>query len=73
MPTIGIPMGGGKGGVIVDPTNLSLGELERLSRRYFADMIEVFGPDRDVPAPDVNTNPQSYGVVHGHVLDAPRR
>lgn len=56
--TIGIPMGGGKGGVIVDPTELSVGELERLSRRYFAEMIEMFGPDRDVPAPDVNTNPQ---------------
>jgi glutamate dehydrogenase/leucine dehydrogenase len=56
--TIGIPMGGGKGGVIVDPRKLSLGELERLSRRYFAELIDLFGPDRDVPAPDVNTNPQ---------------
>jgi glutamate dehydrogenase (NAD(P)+) len=56
--TVGIPMGGGKGGVIVDPSKLSLGELERLSRRYFAEMIEMFGPDRDVPAPDVGTNPQ---------------
>ena len=70
--TIGIPMGGGKGGVIVDPTKLSLGELERLSRRYFAEMIELFGPDRDVPAPDVNTNPQvmawfmdTYSMHHG--------
>jgi len=56
--TIGIPMGGGKGGVVVDPRQLSVGELERLSRRYFAEMIDLFGPDRDVPAPDVNTNPQ---------------
>lgn len=56
--TIGIPMGGGKGGVIVDPRKLSRGELERLSRRYFAELIDRFGPDRDVPAPDVNTNPQ---------------
>lgn len=55
---VGIPMGGGKGGVVVDPRKLSLGELERLSRRYFAEMISMFGPDRDVPAPDVNTNPQ---------------
>ena len=55
---IGIPMGGGKGGVIVDPSQLTTGELERLSRRYFAEMIDSFGPDRDVPAPDVNTNPQ---------------
>lgn len=70
--TIGIPMGGAKGGVIVDPTKLSHGELERLSRRYFAEMIEMFGPDRDVPAPDVNTNPQvmawfmdTYSMHHG--------
>lgn len=55
---VNIPMGGGKGGVIVDPTKLSQGELERLARRYFAEMIDLFGPDRDVPAPDVNTNPQ---------------
>ena len=55
---VGIPMGGGKGGVIVDPRELSMGEMERLSRRYFAEMIDLFGPDRDIPAPDVNTNPQ---------------
>ncbi|MFN3821194.1 MAG: Glu/Leu/Phe/Val family dehydrogenase, partial [bacterium] len=55
---VNIPMGGGKGGIIVDPTKLSQGELERLSRRYFAELVELFGPDRDVPAPDVNTNPQ---------------
>ncbi|MBK6765999.1 MAG: Glu/Leu/Phe/Val dehydrogenase [bacterium] len=53
-----IPMGGGKGGIIVDPQKLSHGELERLSRRYFSELEEMFGPDRDVPAPDVNTNPQ---------------
>lgn len=53
-----IPMGGGKGGIIVDPKKLSLGELERLSRRYFSELEDMFGPDRDVPAPDVNTNPQ---------------
>ena len=55
---VGIPMGGGKGGIVVDPKKLSLGELERLARRYFAEMIDLFGPDSDVPAPDVNTNPQ---------------
>jgi glutamate dehydrogenase (NAD(P)+) len=55
---VDIPMGGAKGGVIVDPSRLSFGELERLSRRYFADLIEAFGPDRDIAAPDVNTNPQ---------------
>jgi len=53
-----IPMGGGKGGIIVDPQKLSVGELERLSRRYFSELEDMFGPDRDVPAPDVNTNPQ---------------
>ena len=55
---VGIPMGGGKGGIVVDPRKLSLSELERLARRYFAEMIDLFGPDKDVPAPDVNTNPQ---------------
>lgn len=56
-----IPMGGAKGGIIVDPKKLSLGELERLSRRYFSELEEMFGPDRDVPAPDVNTTPQIMG------------
>lgn len=55
---VGIPMGGGKDGVVVDPRKLSQGELERLARRYFAEMIDLFGPDKDIPAPDVNTNPQ---------------
>ncbi|HEY3294617.1 MAG TPA: Glu/Leu/Phe/Val dehydrogenase [bacterium] len=55
---VDIPMGGGKGGIIVDPSKLSVGEMERLSRRYFAELEDIFGPDRDVPAPDVNTTPQ---------------
>ena len=55
---VGVPFGGGKGGVIVDPRQLSQNELERLTRRYFAEMADLFGPDQDVPAPDVNTNPQ---------------
>ncbi len=55
---VDVPFGGGKGGVIVDPSELSTSELERLARRYFAEMGDLFGPDRDVPAPDVNTNPQ---------------
>ena len=54
---VNIPMGGGKGGIVVDPSELSLGELERLARRYMAEMIDIFGPDRDIPAPDVNTGP----------------
>ena len=55
---VGVPFGGGKGGVVVDPTQLSRSELENLARRYFAEMSDLFGPDSDVPAPDVNTNPQ---------------
>lgn len=55
---VNIPFGGGKGGVICDPQKMSEGELERLTRRYVADMIELFGPDDDVPAPDVGTGPK---------------
>ncbi len=55
---VNIPFGGAKGGVIVDPARLSTGELERLTRRYAADFEDLFGADRDVPAPDVNTNAQ---------------
>ncbi len=58
---VNIPMGGGKGGIVVDPSKLSLGELERLARRYMAELADVFGPDRDVPAPDVNTGPMIMG------------
>jgi glutamate dehydrogenase (NAD(P)+) len=54
----GIPFGGAKGGVVVDPKKLSLGELERLTRRYAAEISVLIGPDRDIPAPDVNTTPQ---------------
>jgi glutamate dehydrogenase (NAD(P)+) len=55
---VNIPFGGGKGGVICDPQKLSKGELERLTRRYAADLSDLFGPESDVPAPDVNTNAQ---------------
>lgn len=55
---VGVPFGGGKGGVVVDPTKLSQNELENLTRRYCAELIELFGPDSDIPAPDVNTNAQ---------------
>lgn len=55
---VGIPFGGGKGGVIVDPKKLSVGELERLSRAYMRGFANYFGAFMDVPAPDVNTNPQ---------------
>ncbi len=55
---VGIPFGGAKGGITCDPKKLSRGELERLTRRYTADIIEVIGPEIDVPAPDVNTDAQ---------------
>src|ERR671936_738350 len=53
---VNLPFGGAKGGVICDPVKLSVGELERLTRRYTAGIIATLGPDSDVPAPDVNTN-----------------
>ena len=53
---VNIPFGGAKGGVVCDPLKMSPGELERLTRRYTAGIIEILGPDSDVPAPDVNTN-----------------
>jgi glutamate dehydrogenase (NAD(P)+) len=53
---VNIPFGGAKGGVVCDPFSMSAGELERLTRRYTSGIIEVLGPDSDVPAPDVNTN-----------------
>ena len=55
---IGIPMGGAKGGIVVDPKKLSIPELERLSRGYVRAMRDFIGPDKDIPAPDVNTTPQ---------------
>ncbi len=54
----GIPFGGAKGGVIVDPTRLSRNELERLTRRYASEISVLIGSERDIPAPDVNTTPQ---------------
>ena len=57
----GLPYGGAKGGVIVNPGLLSLGELERLSRRYMQELLPVIGPQVDVPAPDVGTNEQIMG------------
>ena len=53
---VNIPFGGAKGGVICQPNMMSEGELERMTRRYTAEIIEFLGPERDVPAPDVNTN-----------------
>src|SRR5687767_12034779 len=53
---LGLPFGGAKGGVRCDPSRLSLGELERLTRRYTWEIMPLLGPERDVPAPDVNTD-----------------
>ena len=55
---VGVPFGGAKGGVRCNPREMSAGEVERLTRRYTANLIDVFGPDRDIPAPDMNTNAQ---------------
>jgi glutamate dehydrogenase (NAD(P)+) len=56
---VNIPFGGAKGGIICDPRTMSQGELERLTRRYTAELIEFIGPEKDVPAPDVGTNEQT--------------
>ena len=60
---VNIPFGGGKGGVICDPDVLSPGELERITRRYTAEIMDIIGPERDVPAPDVNTNSQTMAWI----------
>jgi glutamate dehydrogenase (NAD(P)+) len=72
-----IPFGGGKGGVICDPTTMSKRELEALTRRYVAEIMDSIGPEKDVPAPDVNTNEQimawvmdTYSMHVGHTSTA---
>jgi len=72
---VGIPFGGGKGGVIVDPKKLSLKELEALTRRYTTEISVLIGPERDIPAPDVNTNAQvmawmmdTYSMHQGYTV-----
>ena len=60
---VNIPFGGAKGGVICDPKKMSQGELERMTRRYTAEIIEFLGPEKDVPAPDVNTNEQTMAWI----------
>ncbi len=57
--TVNIPYGGGKGGVICDPKRMSKGELERMTRRYFSEILPIVGPDKDIPAPDVYTDAQT--------------
>jgi glutamate dehydrogenase (NAD(P)+) len=56
---VNIPFGGAKGGIICDPRDMSLSELERLTRRYTAELLDFIGPEKDVPAPDMNTNEQT--------------
>ena len=58
-----IPFGGAKGGVVCDPAKLSQGELERITRRYTAEILDYIGPERDVPAPDMNTNEQTMAWI----------
>ncbi|MGA7830498.1 MAG: Glu/Leu/Phe/Val dehydrogenase [Terracidiphilus sp.] len=72
---VNIPFGGAKGGVICDPKKMSLGELERMTRRYTSEIIDFIGPEKDVPAPDVNTNEQTmawimdtYSMHKGHTV-----
>ena len=60
---VNVPFGGGKGGVICDPRQMSIGELERLTRRYTAELLDFIGPERDVPAPDMNTNEQTMAWI----------
>src|SRR3954447_26346262 len=60
---VNIPFGGAKGGVICDPQKMSQGELERMTRRYTAELIEFIGPEKDVPAPDMNTNEQTMAWI----------
>ncbi|MDQ8154904.1 MAG: Glu/Leu/Phe/Val dehydrogenase [Gemmatimonadota bacterium] len=74
---VNIPFGGAKGGVICDPLQMSIGELERVTRRYTTGIIATLGPDSDVPAPDVNTNERvmawlmdTYSMRVGHTVNA---
>jgi len=74
---VDIPFGGAKGGVICDPFRMSQGELERMTRRYTASIIDILGPESDVPAPDVNTNEQvmawimdTYSMHKRHTVTA---
>ena len=60
---VNIPFGGAKGGIICDPLKLSPGELERITRRYTAEILDYLGPERDVPAPDMNTNEQTMAWI----------
>lgn len=60
---VNVPFGGGKGGIVCNPHQMSLGELERLTRRYTSELLDFIGPDKDVPAPDMNTNEQTMAWI----------
>lgn len=60
---VNVPFGGGKGGVVCDPKLMSIGELERMTRRYASELIDFIGPEKDVPAPDMNTNEQTMAWI----------
>ncbi|GBL19184.1 glutamate dehydrogenase [Anaerolineaceae bacterium] len=70
---VDVPLGGAKGGIICNPKELSLAELERMSRSYIRQVGRILGPDQDIPAPDINTNPQvmawmadEFAAMRGH-------
>lgn len=72
---VNIPYGGAKGGIKVDPTQMSKNELKRLTRRYTAMILPIIGPNQDIPAPDVNTNAEvmawimdTYSMMHGYTI-----
>src|SRR4051794_41021099 len=60
---VNVPFGGAKGGIICDPQQMSAGELERMTRRYAAELLDFIGPEKDVPAPDMNTNEQTMAWI----------
>ena len=60
---VNVPFGGAKGGIICDPRQMSVGELERMTRRYAAELLDFIGPEKDVPAPDMNTNEQTMAWI----------
>ncbi|MCK5328700.1 MAG: Glu/Leu/Phe/Val dehydrogenase, partial [Candidatus Latescibacteria bacterium] len=60
---VGIPFGGAKGGVVCNPKEMSDGELERMTRRFTSELMGVIGPDKDIPAPDVYTNPRTMAWI----------
>jgi glutamate dehydrogenase (NAD(P)+) len=60
---VNVPFGGAKGGIVCDPQQMSMGELERMTRRYASELLDFIGPEKDVPAPDMNTNEQTMAWI----------